>query len=201
MSRDLLGYGQNYPRGRWPHDARLAISLVLNYEEGAEQCIGDGDPEGERVGEFVYPSMDSQTRDLGIESTFEYGARVGAWRVLDLFDAYNVKATIYACGRAVERNPAMARAFTARGHEPAAHGYLWCDHFRMSEDEERAVIARAITAIRQATGERPLGWFADMRRACIRVGSWWKKGASSTIPIPMPTKSPTGCASAVNPTW
>ena len=137
MSRDLVGYGLRPPDVKWPNDARLTISLVLNYEEGAELCVGDGDPEGERVGEFVYPSMDSRTRDLGIESTFEYGARVGAWRVLRIFDNYGVKATIYACGRALERNPVIAREFSTRGHETAGHGYRWADHFRMSRDHER----------------------------------------------------------------
>src|SRR5664279_5006204 len=121
--RDLVGYGWKYPKIQWPHDARVVVSLVLNYEEGAELCIGDGDPEGERVGEFVYPTMDSKTRDLGIESTFEYGSRVGTWRVLDLLDEFDAKATIFACGRALERNPLVAHAFTARGHEVAGHGY------------------------------------------------------------------------------
>ena len=74
--RDLIGYGWKYPKVEWPEGARVVVSLVLNYEEGSELCIGDGDAEGERVGEFVYPTMDSRTRDLGIESTFEYGARV-----------------------------------------------------------------------------------------------------------------------------
>ena len=160
MSRDLVGYGLRPPNVKWPNDARLTISLVLNYEEGAELCVGDGDPEGERVGEFVYPSMDSRTRDLGIESTFEYGARVGAWRVLRLFDDYGVKATIYACGRALERNPIIAREFTTRGHETAGHGYRWADHFRMSRDHEREQIQRAVGAIASATGQRPVGWYS-----------------------------------------
>jgi len=160
MSRDLIGYALRPPAVKWPNDARLTISLVLNYEEGAELCVGDGDPEGERVGEFVYPSMDSRTRDLGIESTFEYGARVGAWRVLRLFDDYGVKATIYACGRALERNPVIAREFTTRGHETAGHGYRWADHFRMSRDYERDQIQRAVGAIASATGQRPVGWYS-----------------------------------------
>jgi peptidoglycan/xylan/chitin deacetylase (PgdA/CDA1 family) len=160
MSRDLLGFGADRPVVRWPEDARVAVSLVLNYEEGSELCVGDGDPEGERVGELVYPSMDARTRDLGLESTFEYGARVGAWRVLRLLDDYGVKATIYACGRALERNPVIARAFTARGHEPAAHGYRWVDHFRMAPDVERDQIRLAVQAIQAATGERPVGWYS-----------------------------------------
>lgn len=178
MTRDLIGYGRNYPKVRWPNDARLAISLVLNYEEGAEQCIGDGDAEGERVGEFTYPSMDSKTRDLGIESTFEYGARVGVWRLLDQLDTFGLKCTIYACGRAVERNLQVARAFTERGHEPAAHGYLWADHFRMAEAQEREVIARAVAAIRDSTGERPMGWYCryapsvSTRRLLVEEGGF-----------------------------
>jgi allantoinase len=159
MARNLIGFGKDYPRIRWPNDARVAVSLVLNYEEGAELCVGDGDPEGERVGEFVYPSMDARTRDLGIESTFEYGARVGAWRVLRLFDDFELKATIFACGRALERNPVIAREFTTRGHEPAGHGYRWEDHFRMTPEIEREAIRRTVEAIQQTTGERPVGWY------------------------------------------
>ncbi len=159
MARDLIGYGLSYPRVRWPNEARVAVSLVLNYEEGAELSVGDGDPEGERVGEFVYPTMDARTRDLGIESTFEYGARVGAWRVLRLFDDYEIKTTIYACGRALERNPLIAREFTRRGHEVAGHGYRWSDHFRMTAEAEREEIGKAVRAITETTGTRPVGWY------------------------------------------
>src|SRR5258708_12842689 len=127
MRRDLVGFGRDRPSVRWPNDARVVVSLVLNYEEGAELCIGDGDPEGERVGEFVYPTMDSKTRDLGIESTFEYGSRVGTWRVLDLFDEFEAKATIFACDRALEGNPVVARPLTPPGHEVAAPRFPWVD--------------------------------------------------------------------------
>jgi len=188
--RDLIGYGANPPKVRWPNDARVVVSLVLNYEEGAEQCIGDGDPEGERVGEFVYPSMDSKTRDLGIESVFEFGARVGTWRVLRLFDEFGVKSTIYACGRALERNPEVARAFTAGGHEPAGHGYLWADHFRMDPATERAVIERAVQAIAAATGERPVGWYCryapspNTRRILTEIGGFLYDSDSYADEIP-----------------
>ena len=157
--RDLIGYGWKYPKVEWPEGARVVVSLVLNYEEGSELCIGDGDAEGERVGEFVYPTMDSKTRDLGIESTFEYGSRVGTWRVLDLFDEFDVKSTIFACGRALERNAPIARAFTDRGHEVAGHGYRWVDHFRMAPDHEREQIRLAVKSIAETTGERPVGWY------------------------------------------
>jgi peptidoglycan/xylan/chitin deacetylase (PgdA/CDA1 family) len=109
--------------------------------------------------------VDARTRDLGLESTFEYGARVGAWRVLRLLDDYGVTATIYACGRALERNPVIAREFAARGHEPAAHGYRWVDHFRMTPDVEREQIRKAVDAIRETTGERPVGWYSRYARS------------------------------------
>ncbi|MCH9045806.1 MAG: polysaccharide deacetylase family protein [SAR324 cluster bacterium] len=159
MQRDLIGYGDDYPKIRWPDDSRVALNIVLAYEEGAEMCIGDGDPTGERVGEFTYPSMDNQTRDLGIESTFEYGSRVGARRMLRLLDAYGFKCTVLACGRAMERNPVLARSFTAAGHEVAGHGYRWEDHFRMGIDEEREVIRKTVQAIQETSGERPVGWY------------------------------------------
>lgn len=176
--RDLIGYGWKYPKIRWPEDARVVVSLVLNYEEGSELCVGDGDPEGERVGEFVYPSMDAQTRDLGIESTFEYGSRVGTWRVLDLFDEFDAKATIFACGRALERNPLVARAFTSRGHEVAGHGYRWVDHFRMEANHEREQIRLAVASITETTGERPVGWYCryapsvNTRRLLVEEGGF-----------------------------
>ena len=102
-------------------------------------------------------------RDLGIESTFEYGSRVGTWRVLDLFDEFDAKATIFACGRALERNPLVARAFTARGHEVAGHGYRWVDHFRMEPDHEREQIRLAVAAITETTGERPVRLVLPLR--------------------------------------
>jgi peptidoglycan/xylan/chitin deacetylase (PgdA/CDA1 family) len=176
--RDFVGYAWNYPKVRWPDDARVVVSLVLNYEEGSELCVGDGDPEGERVGEFVYPSMDSRTRDLGIESIFEYGARVGTWRVLELLDDFDVRATIFGCGRALERNPLLARAFAERGHETASHGYRWIDHFRMDPEVEREQIRLAVAAIARTTGERPVGWYCryaasiNTRRLLVEHGGF-----------------------------
>lgn len=159
MTRDLVGYGRNYPKIKWPEEARLAISVVLNYEEGAELCVSDGDPRGERLGEMISPVSKPGVRDLGTESTFEYGSRVGAWRVLRLFDAFDIKATIYACGRAVERNPELGRAFTAAGHEMAGHGYRWMNHYALSEEEEREQIQKAVQAIETHSGQRPVGWY------------------------------------------
>jgi peptidoglycan/xylan/chitin deacetylase (PgdA/CDA1 family) len=104
--------------------------------------------------------MDARTRDLGLESTFEHGARVGAWRVLRLLDDYGSRRPSTRAGGRSSATPALAREFTARGHEPAAHGYRWVDHFRMTPDVEREQIRKAVQAIRETTGERPLGWYS-----------------------------------------
>ncbi len=178
MARDLIGYGRNYPRIKWPEDARVAVSIVLNYEEGAEFCVSEGDPRGERLGEMISPVSQPGVRDLGTESTFEYGSRVGAWRVLRLFDAYNIKATIYACGQAIERNPEIGRAFTEGGHEVAGHGYRWMNHFALSEAEEREQIGKAVRAIEEGSGQRPVGWYTryapspNTRRLLVEEGGF-----------------------------
>ena len=156
MERDFVGYGPNPPLVRWPGGARIAVNFAVNYEEGAERSIPDGDahPDG---GEIAYPM--AGFRDLANESNFEYGSRVGVWRLLDIFAEHEVPTTFLACAVALERNPELARQLTARGHEPCSHGYRWDEHFRMSEDEERESIRKAVDSIQRSTGERPVGWY------------------------------------------
>jgi peptidoglycan/xylan/chitin deacetylase (PgdA/CDA1 family) len=156
MERDFVGYGRNVPKVTWPGDARIAVNFAVNYEEGAERSVPDGDPVADG-GEIAYP-MDGH-RDLANESNFEYGSRVGVWRLLDIFAAHGVPTTFLACARALERNPELGRELTARGHEPCSHGYRWDEHFRMTPEEERESIRKAVASIAQATGERPLGWY------------------------------------------
>jgi len=156
--RDFVGYGRNPPGGAWPNGARLAISLVLNYEEGSEQSVLDGDATGESVGEIVRQGEKGE-RDLALESMFEYGSRVGAWRLLDIFDRSRVDATIFACALAVERNDEIAAYLRASPHEVCCHGYRWEEVFRLAEDEEREHIALAVSSLEKTTGKRPLGWY------------------------------------------
>lgn len=156
--RDFVGYGRRPPKVSWPNDARVVVNFAVNYEEGAERGILDGDNASEVPGEIRYP-MPSGTRDLAAESNFEYGSRVGVWRLLDIFAEHNVKTTFLACGRALERNPALGPALRELGHEVCSHGYRWGEHFTMSEDEEREEIRSAVTAIETCTGERPVGWY------------------------------------------
>ncbi len=157
--RDLVGYHGRWPDLMWPNGTRLAVSVVLNFEEGAEMQVGDGDPASERMGE-VMSVVPSGRRDFGQEQIFAYGLRAGLWRFLDAFDRHDCPATIFFCGRAVDRAPDLAKACTERGHEAACHGWLWRPHADYaSRDEEAADLDRALYAIEAATGVRARGFF------------------------------------------
>lgn len=159
MRRDLIGYGLNPPRLEWPGGAKLAVSLVVNYEEGAEMAVEAGDAENERIGEVI-SIVPPGRRDFGQEQIFSYGTRAGLGRFLEAFDRYGVKASFFMCGRAVERSPALAAECIRRGHEAACHGWVWRPHADYtSRAEEEAGLLRAMAAIEAATGERPVGFF------------------------------------------
>jgi len=155
-SRDLAGYGRNPPDPRWPDGARLALSFVVNVEEGAELAIGSGDERNEAVPETRQLVTDAP--DPCMETHFAYGSRVALWRILDLLDGFGVKATFSCCGRAVAVTPALAAAPAASGHEVSAHGWRWEMHAGMPEATERAVIARTAAALAEASGAAPVGW-------------------------------------------
>ncbi|MBY0337429.1 MAG: polysaccharide deacetylase family protein [Acetobacteraceae bacterium] len=154
--RDLAGYGRTPPHPRWPGDARLALSFVVNVEEGAELTLTAGDERNESVYE-VREEVEGHP-DPCMETHYAYGARAGVWRILDAFDAHGMKATFSACGRAVAANPFLVAEPARAGHEVSAHGWRWERHAGMAEDHERQVIARTVAAIRDATRERPVGW-------------------------------------------
>jgi peptidoglycan/xylan/chitin deacetylase (PgdA/CDA1 family) len=170
MRRDLSGYGFSPPRIAWPGGARLAVSLVVNYEEGAEMAVEAGDAENERIGEVI-SIVPPGRRDLGQEQIFAYGLRAGLPRFLDAFDRHGVKASFFMCGRAVDRTPALAAEVTRRGHEAANHGWVWRPHADYAtEAEEEAGLLRAGAAIEAATGARPVGFF------CRGSASPWTRG-------------------------
>ncbi|MDA1188856.1 MAG: allantoinase PuuE [Chloroflexi bacterium] len=158
MERDLVGYGMNPPKVEWPNKARIAVSVVVNYEEGSEYSPLDGDDHHDTNGEVPSPVPPAQ-RDLGNESMFEYGSRVGVWRIMNMLDKHNVNATFYCCGQALERNPDVGREITRRGHEAMGHGYRWIDYWGMDKESERREIKRAVESIERTTGQRPLGWY------------------------------------------
>jgi peptidoglycan/xylan/chitin deacetylase (PgdA/CDA1 family) len=162
--RDLVGYGRSTPDPRWPNGARLAINFVLNVEEGSEYSIGNGDGFSEAtVTEFDASYVPHGGRDLAAESMFEYGSRVGVWRVLRLFESYGLPLTLNACALAVERHPELAAAIREKNYDICCHGWRWVDHFTLGAELEREHIARAISSLERSVGRRPVGW-------CCRTG-------------------------------
>ena len=158
--RDLVGYGPNPPHARWPGAARIAVQVVLNYEEGGESCILHGDHASESfLSEIVNAQPRPGVRHMSMESIYEYGSRVGVWRFKRLFEKYKVPVTVFAVGMAVERNPAPVKALFEAGHEICSHGYRWIDYQDVPMETERQHMQEAIAAIEAATGERPLGWY------------------------------------------
>lgn len=157
--RDLIGYGRTPPHAGWPGGARIAIQCVLNYEEGAERNILDGDPECETFLSDMASPPALAARHMTMEQIYEYGSRVGVWRLLRLFQRYDLPLTVFGVALAMQRNPAAVDAFLEAGHEVASHGWRWINYQWASEEEERADMARAIEVHKQLTGERPLGWY------------------------------------------
>ena len=174
--RDLRGYGPKPPHPRWPGEARVAVSLVVNVEEGAEFSFAEGDGRNEAVYEVI-DRIDGHP-DPCIESHFDYGLRAGWWRIMDLLDRFGAKTTVSACGHAVERSPWLAADAVRRGHEVAAHGWRWESHFALTEAEERERIARTVRALTAAAGTRPVGWHTrsaastNTRRLLIEEGGF-----------------------------
>ncbi|RJX75575.1 allantoinase PuuE [Vibrio sinensis] len=159
-SRNLVGYGATPPNPKWPGNARIAVSFVLNYEEGGERCVLHGDSESEAfLSEIPSAQPLHGERHISMESIYEYGSRAGVWRVLRLFDEYEIPLTIFAVAMAIERHPDVAHAMVEAGHEICSHGYRWIDYQYMDESEERDHMIKAIEIIEQITGKRPLGWY------------------------------------------
>jgi allantoinase len=161
--RDLRGYGLNPPAARWPGGAKLAINFAINIEEGSEPNMPDGDAASTAALCECPSDAPPGVRDLAAESMFEYGARVGAFRVMRAFESRGVPATAFACALALERLPEVAQA--VRGGmasgllDVCCHGYRWEDHIAMEEDVERARIARAVDSLTSTLGEPPSGWY------------------------------------------
>ncbi|AID34966.1 allantoinase PuuE [Mesorhizobium jarvisii] len=179
LERDFVGYGETPPDPRWPGNARIAVNFVLNYEEGSEYSIGDGDGLSDTgLIEMSHAPVAVGQRDLAAESMFEYGSRVGFWRLMRLFSERQLPMTIYACALALERNLEAARAISAAKHDICCHGWRWVEHFKLSEDEERRHIQLAIESLKKTIGERPIGWYCrygpseNTRRLLIEEGSF-----------------------------
>jgi len=162
--RDMIGYGANPPNAKWPGGARIAVEFVINYEEGAENSILHGDPASESLlTEFGFVSAREGRRDLPIESMYEYGSRVGFWRLHRLFTGRGIPVTIFGVAMALERNPDAVAAMVEAGWDIASHGYRWVDHFGMPEEKEREHIRTVIEIHERVVGSRPVGHFIGRR--------------------------------------
>lgn len=157
--RNFIGYGREGFQTEWPDQAKLAINFVINYEEGSEVSFSEGDGCNEHHGgEEEYP-FPAGIRDLAQESVFEYGSRAGIWRILRIFDEYDIKATFSACALAFEKNPAVAAAAATAGHDLLSHGYRWIEYWNLTREEEADHFKKAIASFEQTWGSRPEGWY------------------------------------------
>src|ERR1700756_5405352 len=136
-ARDLVGYGRQAAFGKRANGARLAISFVVNYEEGSERSFAMGDPDQEPLTEWGSYPVPPNIRNLAMESMNEYGSRVGVWRLIDVFSEANIKSTFFACAVAFEQNSDVTKAVVEDGHEVCSHGYRWEEVFRLSREKER----------------------------------------------------------------
>jgi len=176
--RDLGGYASRPPHPHWPGEARIAVSLVLNYEEGGEACILHGDGHSESVLTDI-GAVDPLpgVRNMNVESLFEYGSRVGCWEILRLLKAAGATATVFAVGMALERNPDFAAELAASGLEVACHADRWIDYQFVPEAVERAHMVRNVETITRLVGRKPVGWYTgrpspNTRRLVVEAGSF-----------------------------
>ena len=176
--RDLIGYGDQPPHPHWPGNARIAVSFVLNYEEGGERNVLHGDSESEAfLSEMVAAQPLQGQRNMSMESLYEYGSRAGVWRILKLFRQAGIPLTVFAVAMAAQRHPEAIRAMVADGHEICSHGYRWIDYQNVDEAVEREHLLDAIRILTDITGQRPFGWYTgrtgpNTRRLVMEEGGF-----------------------------
>ncbi|KAK0778781.1 hypothetical protein LTR02_002347 [Friedmanniomyces endolithicus] len=166
--RDLIGHGPNPPHPHWPNNAKIALSFVINYEEGGEYSVLNGDAKSESyLTEASGAAPRHESRNTNVESEYDFGARAGIWRLLRIFEQAGLHGTIYGVGLALEKNPAVAKECQRLGWEIASHGWRWIDYHSVPESQERAEINRCIDLITAQTGQAPrergleLLWLSD----------------------------------------
>lgn len=177
--RDMVGYGAHPPDPKWPNGARLAVQIVMNYEEGSEYSIPDGDGTSEMyLTEVPGATLGPGKRDLIVESVYEYGSRAGFWRLMRMFAERDIKVTVFGAALALERNPEAARAIRDAGHEVCSHGNRWVGFQDMPEEEEREQMRIAVESIARTVGQRPQGWYCryapseNTRRLVVEEGGF-----------------------------
>ena len=158
--RDMIGYGENPPHPNWPNKARIAVQFVINYEEGAENCVLHGDDASERfLSEIVGADAIQGMRHANMESIYEYGSRAGFWRLYRMFTERDLPVTVFGVAMALERNPDVVEAMLKADWEIASHGYRWIDYQHMSIEHEREFLQKAIEIHETVTGSKPLGFY------------------------------------------
>ena len=157
--RDLIGYGPRVPHAQWPGQARIAVQFVLNYEEGGENSVLHGDAGSEQFLSEMFNPPAFADRHLSMESIYEYGSRVGVWRILREFERRQLPLTVFGVSMALERHPEVTQAFVELGHEIACHGWRWIHYQNVDETTEREHMRLAMEAIVRLTGQRALGWY------------------------------------------
>jgi putative urate catabolism protein len=175
--RDLAGYGRTPPHARWPNGARVALQFVLNHEEGAENCVLDGDAASETFLSDIIGAQPFPMRHMSMESLFEYGSRAGLWRILRAFEKRRWPLTIFAAAMALQRHPEAAAAYRELDYEIAGHGLRWISYQLVDEATERAHLAEAVAILRELTGANPLGWYTgrdspNTRRLVVEHGGF-----------------------------
>ena len=157
--RDLVGYGRNPPQANWPGQARIAVQFVLNYEEGGENATLHGDPGSEQFLSEMFNPPSFADRHLTMEGIYEYGSRVGVWRLLREFEKRGLPLTVFGVSMALQRHPDLTSAFVELGHEIACHGWRWINYQQIDEATERQHMQTGINIIREMTGQMPAGWY------------------------------------------
>jgi allantoinase len=157
--RDMIGYGSKDKKIRWPNNARVAVQIVLNYEEGAENCVLNGDNNSEVFLSEIISAQPVKGRHINMESLYEYGSRVGFWRLHKLFQEKKIPITVFGVGMALEKNPEVCKAIIEADYEVASHGWRWIDYQNIKKIEEKKHMKLAIQAHTKIFGNRPYGWY------------------------------------------
>ena len=158
-SRDMVGYGSNELKISWPNNARIAVQIVLNYEEGAENCVLNGDKHSEVFLSEIIGAQPIKGRHVNMESLYEYGSKRGFWRLHKLFQEKKIPITIFGVGMALEKNPEICKAIKDADYEIASHGWRWIDYQNIKKSEEKKHMKLAVKTIKKIFGKRPLGWY------------------------------------------
>jgi putative urate catabolism protein len=157
--RNMIGYGSKDKKIKWPNNARIAVQIVLNYEEGAENCVLNGDKQSEVFLSEIIGAQPVKGRHINMESLYEYGSRRGFWRLHKIFKEKNIPITIFGVGMALAKNPQICKALMSSNYEVASHGWRWIDYQYIKKSEEKKHMKMAIETQKKIFGKRPLGWY------------------------------------------